>query len=413
METDSNIKSKIKLTVKEFKEIKKNINIDIEKLLNLCVKSKTEEEKEDIMKNISSELVEELNNICNLISEQNDSNCNVDNIKDIINNLTNLKEFLIKRAKEIENYDLSLIPSEEYIDFSKLSNINFENTGAQLDFNKNNYIVTGSIKGCTIKSFNPDKYICRKSNFLILENAVNIECLDIEGSNIRECDCDTSQYQIILDGYREHKNYLPEECYWLLKNLQIQVKNKWVFDRVLKNIDENLGDIKFTSIWKIMKPQIQEEYNMYLDDFIDKYPLNLNKILCATAEDILDKKFEKILKKFLNNDFDHIFDFLRFWENMSEQFQESHAKILEEYFCNTNIFLWMDLFKASCLNARKEFFRFLEENIDKLNITIVDLAYLNILKNKNDTDLEFQSILNYLLNDANICYKEKIRKNKK
>ena len=68
-------------------------------------------------------------------------------------------------AQKLSNSDLSAIPPEMYVDLPMLSEINFEGTGAHIDFSILNYSqkIIGSLKGCDIIAFEPQRYARQKT----------------------------------------------------------------------------------------------------------------------------------------------------------------------------------------------------------------------------------------------------------
>ena len=99
-------------------------------------------------------------------------------------------------ARSLSNHDLSLIPPDMYSKIKYINLINFENTGAKLDFTELNYDqkIIGSLKGCNLLSFDFSKYSSQESEDIGLSYEIKPvleEFLDIEN------------YQVVIDAYRK------------------------------------------------------------------------------------------------------------------------------------------------------------------------------------------------------------------
>ena len=154
-------------------------------------------------------------------------------------------------AQKLSNSDLSAIPPEMYVDLPMLSEINFEGTGAHIDFSILNYSqkIIGSLKGCDIIAFEPQRYARQKTEKhgveALKEEVVSKDVIDPE------------QYQIIVDGYRK-KGYVPSEVFFLFESKEMQDNNEWFFEERFADVEGS--SYMFSDIWKILTPENQKKY---------------------------------------------------------------------------------------------------------------------------------------------------------
>ncbi len=261
--------------------------------------------KEEIQKTNFKDIVPE-----ELIAELGDLDTIIDNIHsiedvyEILDRFPSIRIFydnkLIQVANEVSRFDLSQIPPELYAQTKFLKYINFQNTGAKLDFdyineNSSLYISSENLQGTDLISFNEIRYLTiPDASDTFVQNVI-----DLKPENF-----DVSQYQTVITSYNKYTKYIPENLSDFLVTQELQDNNKWLINVAFENIDKNPHLAK--NIWKNLTPKSQLENLQNFRKLIEHYKIgstyDLGSVLKKTQPKIIEQVENEITSLYINQD---------------------------------------------------------------------------------------------------------------
>ena len=215
---------------------------------------------------------------------------------------------LIDIATEVSKCDLSQISPESYANANFLRYINFQNTGAKLDFeyisqnreNYKKYISSENLKGTELISFNSELY-CRTEEEILEEDGLSfMEKIPLNPENF-----DISQYQTVIDSYNVTDRWVASKIGLFLVNQELQDNSRWLIDYAFGNLNRNL--ILAENVWKQLTKESQIENKDYFKTILE-YVQNsgstyvLFDIFKNTTSEIMDQNSEDIMKLYLGKD---------------------------------------------------------------------------------------------------------------
>lgn len=247
---------------------------------------------------------------------------------------------LIDIATEVSKCDLSQISPESYANANFLRYVNFQNTGAKLDFeyirqNSNDYkvyISSKNLKGTELISFNSSIY--KKTE----EERAEEEYSFSNGIELNPENFDLSQYQSVLDSYNVADRWVDPKIGLFLVNQELQDNNKWLIDYAFGNLNRSL--FLAENVWKQLTKETQIENKDYLKNILD-YVQNsgstylLFEVFKNTTSEIMDEYSEDIMKLYMGKDevladsFYHI-PFQYFSDEYKERYYEENQDLSYE-----------------------------------------------------------------------------------
>lgn len=259
----------------------------------------------ELIKDVPEELISVIGDLDAIIDniksyedyEEVSRSLNLDKNEEIFN------KKLVDIATEISKCDLSQIPPEAYAKANFLRYINFQNTGARLDFeyikqnranNYNIYISSENLKGTELISF--DDYIYKSTE----EESSYPITIRINPDNF-----DISQYQTVIQSYNIPNKWVDDKLGLLLVNQEIQDNNKWLMNYAFENLERTLYLAE--SVWEQLTPETQLEYKDYFKGFLDYVKKSGNEYLLSeeikhTDSRIVDENSDDLMKIYTNDD---------------------------------------------------------------------------------------------------------------
>lgn len=280
----------------------------------------------------------------------------LENLDDLIDSIQNFDEFYTKTsyainfnkieelyadrlksiATEVSKYDLSQIHSEDYAKAQFLRYINFQNTGAKLDFqyikeHSSNamevFISTENLTGTEIISF--DDYLYRRTKEEIVDNSS--EWIYVEPKNF-----DISHYQTIIDSYNTSKSRANLAIPFLV-NQELQDQNEWLIKYAFEeDLEKNLPLAE--TLWKQLTPESQIKYKNYFDKLVEHLvkthdTYKINELLEHTIPEFIEdhsEDFKKIYTHQGNGRLNESFFrdvFIFFSDNFKENYYEENQNL--------------------------------------------------------------------------------------
>ena len=330
------------------------------------------------------------------------------------------KEQIEKIATILSRWDLSEIPSEMLNDIEWVNQVNFENTGANIDMN--NWSIraryAGSFKGCNLISFNQSRYGQEISNRLGRTGMTKYFPADD--------DLEPEQYQVVINSYRG-TTYLPSKCYkWFEEDEKLLANNTWFIEENIKNPNRNL--YRLSDIWEILNDEYKQKYKQIFDLIIQESQKNSEKglvyrALKVTPIELWEEYLPKI-EEILTNDKGKIdvTDFLKdVWKGLPKEIQERYFDYFVEKVNNEEIYTERDCLgilygglNQEQLNERlpdlfKKYIN-LEDNI----VTSENFWVLTDILKSVSSDVEYPEevmtiIFNTYKNRENACYRNNLK----
>lgn len=223
----------------------------------------------------------------------------------IIDELYNKR--LIDIATEVSKCDLSQISSESYANANFLRYINFQNTGAKLDFeyisqnakNRSIYISSKNLKGTELISFNNILY-SKTEEEKSEEDYFPTNVIELKPENF-----DLSQYQTVIDSYNVAGKGVDVGLGAFLVNQELQDNSKWLIDYAFEDLNRSL--ILAENVWNQLTKESQIKNKNYFNDILD-YVRNSGSTYLLfdtfknTASEIMDENSENIKRMYMEND---------------------------------------------------------------------------------------------------------------
>lgn len=310
---------------------------------------------------------------------------------DRTNELYNNK--LIQVATEVSKYDLSQIPPELYAQTNFLRYMNFQNTGAKLDFNyikenSNNggkYISSENLQGTELISFDSSLY-----HKLPDGNGYD-DTYDLKPENF-----DISQYQTVITGYNKSDSWIKPQLAHFLVNQKLQDNNKWLIDFAFEDLDKRYCLAE--NIWKNLTPKVQLENQEKFEKLIEYYKTSentygLGSILSKTQPEIIKEITDELTSLYTRKDgsIDKSYYYEAF-QYMSDDFKIKHYKEHKNDYLEDRALI---LSRTSDRYINSEFKEFLE-NIDSFsNLYNIDMIFSHFRAHEFD-----DSIMQYILNTS-------------
>ncbi len=268
-----------------------------------------QDKPKDILKGLPEDVMIELGNLDEAIdsiqifedfSKITDA-INIDKIEDIyVSMLKNI-------ATDVSKHDLSQIPSEDYANAQFLKYINFQNTGAKLDFEyiRENcrtpldvFISSENLTGTEIISF--DNYMYRRTKEEMSKDdfGYSAEWIPVEPKNF-----DISQYQTIIDSYNKANAYVHPVVAFLI-NQKLQDKNEWLIKHAFEDdLDKKLSLAR--DVWSQLTPESQIKYKDYFSKLIEhlvkvKDNYSAPGIVKNTIPELIEEHAEEFKKLYTN-----------------------------------------------------------------------------------------------------------------
>lgn len=293
----------------------------------------------ELLKNVPQEVIDGIGDLDSIIDSIHNFE-DFGNLSDTIDfSLANelYSEKLLEIATEVSKCDLSQIAPESYAKANFLRYINFQNTGAKLDFeyikqNKLNnqiYISSENLKGTELITFDSILYQRTEEEWKKDEfNSIQLIIPDPENFDI-------SQYQTVIDSYNVKNKGIWQEIGLFLVNQELQDNSKWLIDYAFENMDRNA--YLAGKIWEKLTKESQVEYQNYFKVILD-YAKNkantyfLRDILKNTVPVIMDENSEDIMNLYINDDgtLNYAFlneAFLYFSDDYREKFYEENQDL--------------------------------------------------------------------------------------
>ena len=358
-----------------------------------------------LLKSIPKEVLEENRDLDSLI----DSAHNAEDMENILNSLhTDTAEILyteklIQIATEVSKYDLSQIPPELYAQTNFLRYINFQNTGAKLDFDyimensdtRRIYISSKNLQGTELISFNPDLHKRLPNETDKYELYTNYK--------LNTDNFDISQYQAVITAYNKDTEYINPDISDFLITQELQDNNKWLIDFAFEDLDKRFYLAK--DIWKNLTSKVQLENKEKFEKLIKYYKTidntyDLGDILRRTQPEIISQMAEEITSIYTQKDgslnkqyYYEAFQYMN--EDFQKEYYENHK--------NDNIedrILILSYTSDKYINSEfKELFDFLLEYNSPNQKTLSDMDKL------------FSCFSNHILDDSIMQYIIDISKN--
>lgn len=215
-------------------------------------------------------------------------------------------------AEELSKKDLSLIPPEMWGRTHFLKHINFQNTGAKLDFKEiisqakggsfrvDSFISSDNLKGCDLISFDPKIYHYRDE-----DNKEVDPFLDWETTEIKYLfeNYDQKQLNTILQGFK-NATYIPMSLINLLETEDIRSQNRWIIERIFVETKYNTDSI--IALWQKLSFKEQMEFSNEFETWLqgienDMLPDEYIKLCSATPSSLL-KKNDEIIRNLIYSD---------------------------------------------------------------------------------------------------------------
>lgn len=258
---------------------------------------------QEIIKNVPEEVIKQIDDVNSII----DSIHTFEDIEKIFSDIESSipEELYTKRlidiATEVSKCDLSQISPESYANSKFLRYVNFQNTGAKLDFEYISqstsdykiYISSKNLKGTELISFNSNIY--RKTEEDKAEEGYSFSNkIGLDPENF-----DISQYQTVIDSYNVADRWVDSKIGLFLVNQELQDNSKWLIDYAFGNLNHNI--ILAENIWKQLTKENQIQSKEYFKNIID-YVQNSEStyivfdLLKNTVPEIIDENSESIIK---------------------------------------------------------------------------------------------------------------------
>ncbi len=264
----------------------------------------------ELIKNVPEEIISQIGDLDSIIDSIHDYD-DYEKISDEID-FSNVDELFTKRlidiATEVSKCDLSQITQESYARAKFLRYINFQNTGAKLDFEyiKQNredykiYISSENLKGTELISFDIDLYNRTEEETPKEEWPSFIKTIQLNPENF-----DVSQYQTVIDSYNIANKWINNEVGLFLVNQELQKNSKWLIDYAFANIKQ--GIFLAENIWSQLTKESQIENKNCFKSILDYIKDSENTYLWSsvfktTAPEIMDENSEDINKIFTNDE---------------------------------------------------------------------------------------------------------------
>lgn len=306
------------------------------------------------------------------------------------NNLSRVEELykskLIEIATEVSRCDLSQITSDDYARAQFLRYINFQNTGAKLDFEyiyqnktgwKNIFISSENLKGTEIISFNQLLY--KKNEEDVEKDGNNMfasELIELKPENF-----DLSHYQTILDSYNIADSYIHSGILPFLANQELQENNQWLIDYAFEEIDRKI--VFTTELWRKLTPEMQLKNKSNFKKIIDLALGNKNKsyylidFLHATTEKLLDENASDIMTIYDGNEIEKEKLFRFIFEKFSDNFKENYYEENQDLpYDQRALILSKTRTEYINQNFRQLFDKYLESNSGR-HLSLGSLYYCN------------------------------------
>lgn len=235
-------------------------------------------------------------------------------------------------ATEVSKHDLSQIPPEAYANARFLRYINFQNTGAKLDFeyiheNRASYseifISSENLKGTEIISFNRSVY--RKNKEDIEEDVFGWtnDIIELNPENF-----DISQYQVIIDSFNVANEYVDSNLGLFLVNQEIQDNSKWLIDYGFADLEKRKYFISkmWTQLTRESQLKNRENFKKLIDYYLKNkdYIYEVSNIVICTDPSLLDEHADKLKEIYTNDksgEIENIF-FYNVFPNFSDDYKE-------------------------------------------------------------------------------------------
>lgn len=313
---------------------------------------------------------------------------------DRTNELYNNK--LIQVATEVSKYDLSHIPPELYAQTNFLRYMNFQNTGAKLDFdyineNSNNwwqiYISSENLQGTELISFNPSLY-----HKLPDGNGYDI-AYDLKPENF-----DISQYQTVITGYNKPDSWINSKLAHFLVNQELQDNNKWLIDVAFEDLNKNYYLAR--NIWENLTPKTQLENQEKFGKLIEYYKTSgstygLGSILSKTQPEIMEQIADELTSLYTGKDgsIDKSYYYQAF-QYMSDDFKIKHYEEHKNDYLADRALILSRTTHQYIDSAFKELFNEFLENTDSFSgLYNINNIFLHFIDHEFD-----DSIMQYILN---------------
>ncbi len=289
-----------------------------------------ETNSEDLLEEVPKEMTPEIKRIIDSITD------NVQDLEQLAESFTeqiNIEELddlynrkLMEIATEVSKYNLSQISPELYARVRFLKYINFQNTGAKLDFNyikensnmgRETRICSENLRGTELISFDSELY--RDEN-------------EYSSYQLKPENFDISQYQTIIESFNRPNIKIEPEIADFLIDQKLQENNQWLLDFSFENLDKNLLLAK--AIWEKMTPEVQlknqEKFKKFAQFCKEKdQTIFLIRLFSSTHPEILENMLDDILSLYrgqngnLNSEFyDEAFPYMS--DDYKEGYYEQH-----------------------------------------------------------------------------------------
>ena len=236
-------------------------------------------------------------------------------------------------ASEVSRHDLSQITTDDYARAQFLRYINFQNTGARLDFERiyenkvdwqNIFISSENLKGTEIISFNRNLYRKNKEDVEKGDDVTFVsDLIELSPENF-----DLSQYQTIIDSFNVADSYIDNRIARFLESQELQENNQWLIDYAFEDLEKNMSFAM--ELWRKLTPEVQLKNKENFKKVIDfaaktKYlPYYISDFFSVTTEEILEENATDIMKTYDIDKYEKERMLRNIFEKFSDNFKENY-----------------------------------------------------------------------------------------